>query len=567
MIVLGLLEVVGVASIMPFMAVVSNPQMVEENEYINFLYVSGGFDTHSDFTVFLGFVMLCVIILTNGYSAFMKWKITYFVRMQGYRLEVRLLKYYLSQPYVFFLNRSTPEMEKNILTEIERFAGGIVHPGLEAISKIVVILFIFLLLIIVDPIVAFGVFFVLGGSYMSLFLFIKNRQRALGVQTVKAIQKRYTLVNQIMSGVKEVKLRGIEGAYVKRYAGPAYNYSKYLAQNLLVAQLPRYALEALAFGSLIVIIILSILRGDGGVDIMPMLSLYAFAGYRLLPSLQTVFSSLTKFKFHLPILNILADDFGNYTSVDFGKSSKKLDLNKEIELYKVSYTYPIAHKPSLDQLNLTINPNTTVGIVGSSGAGKTTLVDILLGLLNIDSGDFRVDGIDITPHNIQAWRNGAGYIPQSIYLTDDTIAANIAFGISKDDVNFEDIIKAGKLAMLDQFVNTLPEGYMTVIGERGVRLSGGQRQRIGIARALYSDPSLLIMDEGTSSLDGITEDIVMESINNMAHQKTIVIIAHRIATVKECDVIHIMDNGKIIESGTYNHLLKNNIKFRNMAKV
>ena len=567
MIVLGLLEVVGVVSIMPFMAIVSSPQIVEENVYINFLYVSGGFDNQSSFTVFLGFVMLSVIILTNCYSAFMKWKITYFVRMQGYLLEVRLLKYYLSQPYVFFLNRSTPDMEKNILTEIERFAGGIVHPGLEAISKIVVISFIFILLVIVDPVVAFGVLFVLGGSYISLFLFINKRQKAIGVETVKAIKKRYTLVNQIMSGVKEVKLREIEEAYVKRYAVPAYNYSNYLAQNLLVAQLPRYALETLAFGSLIVIIIISILRGNSGADIMPMLSLYAFAGYRLLPSLQTVFSNLTKFKFHLPILNNLVDDFVNYRSVDFGKSSEKLNLKKEIELSKVSYTYPNAHKPSLDQLNLIINPNTTVGIVGSSGAGKTTLVDIFLGLLNIDSGNFRVDGIDITPHNLQAWRNGAGYIPQSIYLTDDTIAANIAFGINKDDVNFEDIIKAGKLAMLDQFVNTLPDGYMTVIGERGVRLSGGQRQRIVIARALYNDPSLLIMDEATSSLDGITEDIVMESINNMAHQKTIIIIAHRITTVKECDIIHIMDNGRIIDSGTYKHLLKNNIRFRNMAKV
>ena len=567
MIVLGLLEVVGVASIMPFMAVVSNPQMVEENEYINFLYVSGGFDTHSDFTVFLGFVMLCVIIFTNGYSAFMKWKITYFVRMQGYRLEVRLLKYYLSQPYVFFLNRNTSDIEKNILTEVERFAGGIVHPGLEAISRVVVILFIFIFLIVIDPIVAFGVFFGLGGIYISLFLFVKNQQREIGVLTVKAIQERYSLVNQILSGVKEVKLRGLEGAYITRYRIPAFDYSMYLARNVIVAQLPRYALEVIAFGSLIIVIILSILKGNSGMDIMPMLSLYALAGYRLLPSLQTVFSSLTKFRFHLPILSILVDDFVNYKSVDFDTNREKLKLNKVLELNNVSYTYPNAHKPSVDQLSLTIMANTTVGIVGGSGAGKTTLIDILLGLLKIDSGNFQVDGIGMTQHNIQLWQNASGYIPQSIYLSDDTIAGNIAFGISKEDINFGEILKAGQLAMLDQFVDTLPDGYETVIGERGVRLSGGQRQRIGIARALYSDPSLLIMDEATSSLDGITEDIVMQSIDNMAHKKTIIIVAHRIATVKECDIIYIMENGKVVDSGTYDYLLKSNKNFRDMAKV
>ena len=567
MIILGILEVVGVVSIVPFMAVVANPQIVEENEYLNMIYVLGEFDNHSDFSVFLGFLMMCVIILINGYSAFMKWKITYFVRAQGYRLEMRMLKYYLSQHYVFFLNRSLPDIGKNILTEVERVVGGIVHPGLEVMSKGIVMIFIFALLIVVDPIVALSVFFLLGGSYLILFLLIKNKQKEMGLLTTAVIHDRFKLVNQVISGIKEIKLQGSEGSYVRHYDDFAKDYSNYLARNLIISQLPRYALETLAFGSIIVVIILSILRGDSGSDIIPMVSLYALAGYRLLPSLQTIFSSLTKIKFHLPILDILTDDLSKFTSANFDRSKTKLEVNKNIEFHAISYTYPNAQNPSLDQLNLVIEPNTIVGIVGGTGAGKTTLIDLLLGLLSIEYGRLSVNGVDITPQNIQSWQNSLGYVPQSIYLTDDTIASNIAFGIDEDNINFEDVVKSGEMAMLGQFIDTLPDGYMTMVGERGVRLSGGQRQRIGIARALYSKPNVLIMDEATSALDGITEDTVMQSIKKISHKKTIILIAHRLTTVEQCDVIHVMDNGKIVDSGTYDYLLENNNEFRKMAKV
>jgi ABC-type multidrug transport system fused ATPase/permease subunit len=568
MIILGVLEVAGVVSIVPFMAVAANPLAAEENQYLNMIYTLGGFENYSDFSIFLGIVMLSIIILMNGFSAFMKWKITYFIRRYGYNLEMRLMKFYLNQPYIYFLNRNSSDIGKNVLTEVERVAGGIIHPLFEALAKIVVVLFIFITLIVVDPMVAFSVVVFLGGTYVLLFLFVKNKQKEIGVLTSSVIRERYLLVNQIISGIKEIKLRGTEGDYIERYKEPTSNYSKYLAQNVVVSQLPRYALEVLAFGSIILIVIASISQGKTGKDLIPIMSLYVFAGYRLLPSLQVIFSSLTKYKFHLPILDSLSKDLSkSFVPVNFIKSKQKLKLNNTIEINSVNYTYPNARAPSLNNLNLTIDVNTTVGIVGGSGAGKTTLIDLLLGLLPIKSGSMKVDESNITSDNIDDWKNSIGYIPQSIYLTDDTIANNIAFSAFESNVNLQKVINSGKIAMLDQFIDTLPDGYLTMVGERGVRLSGGQIQRIGIARALYDNPDVLIMDEATSALDGITEDLVMQSINNMAHKKTIVIIAHRMSTVKQCDIIHVMDNGSIVDSGSYEYLLENNKKFRRMAKI
>jgi len=567
MVLLGGFEVAGVMSIAPFMAVVSNPQIIEENHYLNLAYKFGEFNSHSEFAIFLGLAMLCILVLTNAFTAFMEWQITYFVRRQGFRLEMRLLNYYLHQPYVFFLNKGLSEIGKNLLTEVDRIASGIVHPGLEIISRIIVILFIFLLLVFVNPMVAFVVFIVLGGSYIFLYLLMKNKQEKIGKLTTNAIHERYKLVNQIISGIKEIKLRNIEDDYAERYYMPASSNADYLAKNHVVSSLPKYALETVAFGGIIFVIVLLISQGNSGEEIIPLMALYVFAGYRLLPSFQHVYSSLTKFKFSLPVLNIVAGDLSKKVTRRLNKKKDKIEVKEGFDFRSVNYAYPQSNKLAINQLSLKINSNTTVGIVGSSGAGKTTLIDLLLGLLPIESGSFHVDGVEITPENIQSWRNNVGYIPQRVYLSDETIANNIAFGVENGNYDLQKITESGNMAMLDQFVDDLPNGYETMIGDRGIRISGGQIQRIGIARALYSNPSVLVMDEATSALDGITENTVMEAINSLSHKKTIIMIAHRISTVKQCDVIHVMDKGEIVDSGTYESLLKNNVQFRMMAKV
>jgi ABC-type multidrug transport system fused ATPase/permease subunit len=292
------------------------------------------------------------------------------------------------------------------------------------------------------------------------------------------------------------------------------------------------------------------------------------AGYRLMPALQQIYRGFTNIKFNLPAFETLVRDFSS--SKDEKVEQKKhvqIPFKDKFEISQLSFSYESSYTKTLDELNLIVYPNTTVGIVGSTGAGKTTLIDLILGLLVPESGSISLDGVEINKHNISAWQNIIGYVPQSIYLTDDTIEANIAFANSRDEINIDKVIKAAKMANLHEFITTLPEQYKTFVGERGVRLSGGQCQRVGIARALYHDPKVLVLDEATSSLDGITENAIMDAINNLSHKKTIIMIAHRLSTVKGCDLIHFMSNGKIIENGTYQQLIASNEEFKKMASI
>ena len=269
-----------------------------------------------------------------------------------------------------------------------------------------------------------------------------------------------------------------------------------------------------------------------------------------------------------PISKAVKNDFSNSISETVEQKNHTSNSFKDkLEISQLSFSYENSDTKTLDKLNLTVYPNTTVGIVGSTGSGKTTLIDLILGLLVPESGSISLDGVEINKHNISAWQNNIGYVPQSIYLTDDTIEANIAFAKSRDEINIDKAIKAAKMANLHEFITTLPEQYKTFVGERGVRLSQGQCQRIGIARALYHDPKVLVLDEATSSLDSITENAIMDAINNLSHKKTIIMIAHRLSTVKECDLIHFMSNGKIIESGTYQQLIESNEEFKRMANL
>ena len=292
------------------------------------------------------------------------------------------------------------------------------------------------------------------------------------------------------------------------------------------------------------------IKVDNSTVILPMISLYAMAGYRLMPALQAVYSGMATIKFSIPAFNIVIDAFSQTDTKDLTQTNQDLlSFENNIEIKQVSFSYKNSNSYVLDDLNLKITHNTTVGLMGSTGSGKTTLVDILLGLLTPDNGSIFVDQTEINQVNLASWQKNIGYVPQNIYLTDDTIERNIAFSEFENTIDTERVKKAAIMANLDVFINTLSEKYQTFVGERGIRLSGGQRQRIGIARAIYHNPKVLVLDEATSSLDGITENAIMDAIQNLSHKKTIIIIAHRLSTLIECDIIHMLANGKIIDSG------------------
>ena len=430
-----------------------------------------------------------------------------------------------------------------------------------------VALALLILLLVVDPLLALAVGLVLGLAYAGIFVVVSGWLNRLGVARVKANQARYTAVSEAFGAAKEVKVGGLEQAYTQRFAKPAEIYAKGQATAQIIARLPRFALEAVAFGGMLLVMLYLMTKSGSFAAALPIIALYAFAGYRLMPALQQIYGAFTQLRFAGPALDALHKDLMSLQAADaLHGNLTPLPLTQAINLNQVSYRYPNASQLALNGIDLTIPAHSTVGFVGTTGSGKTTTVDVILGLLEPQEGSLSVDGQTITAANRWQWQRSIGYVPQHIYLADDSVAANIAFGVNAKDIDQQAVERAAKIANLHEFVlNDLPQGYATTVGERGVRLSGGQRQRIGIARTLYHNPQVLILDEATSALDNLTEQAVMEAVNNLGHDITIILIAHRLSTVRQCDQIYLLERGEVKASGTFDELSASNQQFAAMA--
>jgi len=565
--IMSVLEVLGVASIAPFIGVVTNPSIIHHNEYLSFIYEYLDFSSDKSFIIATGAMVIFILVFSNSFNAFMTWKITMFSKMHGHMLSMRLLSRYLNQPYSFFLTRNTSDLGKNILTEITRCIDGAIFPALNIASKIIVSVFLLIFLLSIDPVLALVVSTVLCGSYLLIYKLVRRNLSTIGVNSTNAVLNRFKITNEALSGIKDIKLRGNENKFLQYFSIHSKNDAKYNAQSLLISTLPRYALETIAFSGIILIIIYFVSNDAKTDQLIPLLSLYALAGFRLMPAVQQIYSGFSQVKYNLPALLLLIEDLklNNRNSGNIDVPVEHLVFKNEIKLESIDFSYPNTSKNILDDFSLSVSCNTTVGLIGTTGSGKTTIVDIILGLLEPSSGKFFIDDTELTSDELPRWKQKLGYVPQFVYLIDDTIESNIAFGLSENEIDLKQVKNAAKLAELDEFIMSLPMQYKTKVGERGVRLSGGQLQRIGIARALYYNPTVLIMDEATSSLDGNTEDVILEAIHNLGHKITIIMIAHRLSTLKECDVIHILKDGRIIESGNYEQLFKSNDEFRKLA--
>ena len=365
-----------------------------------------------------------------------------------------------------------------------------------------------------------------------------------------------------------MKVAGLEKHYTKYFAEPAKVYSKNVANASIVGGLPRYVLEILVFGGMLLIILYLMTKSGSFVNVVPIIALYAAVCYRLIPALQSIYAATTQLRFISPALDQIYQDFKSLKQIKILKDDNTLTFNNSITLKNVCYNYPNTSRTALKNINITIPVKNTIGLVGSTGSGKTTTVDIILGLMEAQKGTLEVDKTVITKQNFRAWQRTIGYVPQHIYLFDDSIASNIAFGVESENINQATVEKVSKIAKLHDFVvNELPKKYETTIGERGVRLSGGQRQRIGIARALYHNPQVLILDEATSALDNQTEKAVMDAVNNLRKNITIILIAHRLSTVKKCDKIFFLEKGEIQNEGTFDKLIKVSENFRLTANI
>ena len=547
---MALLDMIGVASILPFMAVLTNPDIVNTNIILNKIFNSleiFGIENNQEFLFFLGVLVFILLVVSLLFKAFVTYVQVQFIQMRQYSLGKRLVTGYLQQPYSWFLNRHSADLGSTVLSEVSRVVGSGLKPFMALIASSMVAIAITILLIITDPKLALVVTISLGTAYGIVYKFIRSYLDRIGKESLISNELRFTAISESFGAAKEVKIGGLEETFIKRFSDSSKTFAKHSATSTVINQLPRFALEIVAFGGIMLIILYMMMQTGNFNKTLPIITLYAFAGYRLMPALQQIYASFTNLAFVGPALDALIEDLKNLKKPETNQDSGTLLFNKMIKLKNVHYNYPNTARTALKDVSLTIPVKTSVGIIGPTGSGKTTIVDIILGLLEPQKGSIEVDEQIITPKNTRAWQRLIGYVPQHIYLSDDTIAANIAFGLNSEDINQDVIEKVSKIANLHKFViNELPNKYQTTIGERGVRLSGGERQRIGIARALYHNPKLLILDEATSSLDNETEKLVMESVNNLSKGLTIISIAHRLNTVKKCDIIFELENGRII---------------------
>ena len=568
------IEMAGVASIMPFMVVVINPEHIFTNSWLSYFYNLLNFNNEKSYLIFLGICVLTMLIISNLFKALVVWITLKYDNHLNYTISKRLLQSYMLRPYIFFLDQNTSNLGKNILAEVRTVIAGVLSPFAKIISNILLILFIMTLLIIVNPMIAIIMVTILGGSYSLLFYAARNKLSTIGVNQVYANSMKYKTASEALSGIKDIKILNREVFFLERYANFANLHARNNVTAGTISQVPRYFFEIIAFGGILLLVLYFLRTGSGASQMIPLLSLYAFAAYRLMPALQEAFSAISTMRYSVPSLKIVHRDIFNskWKLPKIFHQSKQnfspLSFKSSLQLNNVSYQYPNAKDFAVKDLSISVQPFTKIGFVGSTGSGKTTTVDIILGLLSPHSGNLTVDGVAINEFNLSQWQLNLGYVPQHIYLSDDTITRNIAFGVPDSDIDMEFVFQAARIANLDKFIeNDLENGYDTIVGERGIRLSGGQRQRIGIARAMYRDPSILIFDEATSALDGVTEERVMSSIRALAGKKTILIIAHRLTTVKDCDVIYLLKDGRIIEAGNFEQLRSVSTWFRAAAKT
>lgn len=561
MLFMGVFDVVGVASVMPFMALVSDPQVIQTNEYLSWLYNALRFTDEKAFLLFSGLAVVALIIISTCFRALTLYKIYQFTFNREHSISLALIGGMLNHPYKWFLNQHSSELGKSVLFDVREVVSRCLLTFMMLLSSGFVAFLIVVMLTFVDPKTAITVFLFYFIVYVCLYSGVQKLLEKIGTEKLKSNGIRYKVTSEAFSLIKDLKILGKEDHYASLFSQATKKFVDKEIITQSISSLPRYGIEMVTFVGLILILLLNLSSESDLLEIIPIISLYAFSIYRLMPALQNIFSSLTLFKASASVLDSLSLKFGEISSpVVDGPNVKRLQLKSEILMSNVNFSYFGATKKAIAGVDMRISANQITGIIGSTGSGKTTTVDLLLGLLIADEGSLTVDGVKISESNVRQWQKSIGYVPQQITLIDDTVAANIALGVAPDEIDMEFVKSAAKVADIHEFiVSELRDGYGTEVGDNGVRLSGGQRQRIGIARALYNKPDMLVLDEATSALDNETEQVVMDAVNNLGRRVTVVIIAHRLSTLAQADIIYKLDNGRLHSSGIYSDIVSSQV--------
>ena len=506
-------------------------------------------------------VVLGMMVLVGAYTikalflGFLAWRQMRFVYGVQADLSQRLFMGYLNQPYTFHLQRNSAQLIRNVVNETNQFTQGALIVGMMLLTEILVLFGILILLLMVELLGALLILGVFGLSGWGISRLTKSRLLRWGEARQLHDGLRIQHLQQGLGGAKEVKLLGREGDFFAQYQIHSRGSARVGQWQSTLLQLPRLWLELLAVSGLAVLVLVMIGQGKPLGALLPTLGLFAAAAFRFMPSVNRVLSAIQNLRYSLPVIDMLYNELRLFERDERPPQSRPLIFREMLTLDQVSFQYSTAEHQALRNISLSIPHGSTVGFIGGSGAGKSTLVDVILGLLPPATGVVKVDGINIQT-NLRSWQDHIGYVPQTIFLTDSTLRNNIAFGLPPDQIDEAGIWRVIQAAQLEQFIKDLPQGLDTMVGERGVQLSGGQRQRIGIARALYHDPQVLVLDEATSSLDAATERGVMDSVRALRGDKTIIIVAHRLSTVEHCDYLYRLEHGMVVEEGKAAEVLK-----------
>jgi len=570
---MSIAEVVSVLSIGPFMALVGDINQLQGQGFLAEWYKELEFNSTTDFLLLIASCVLGILVIATFISIFTVWRLSMYAAEIGADLSSRLYRYYMRQAWLFHASGNSNQLTNKIAQECERVTSGIFTPLMQMNAKLFMALLMCIAIFLYTPWIA-----VLGAvtfyiTYYFLYKTVRQRLSDNGETITSEQASRFKLMGEGFGGIKDILLLGRQSTFNHRFTEASKNFANAKGKTQVYGQVPRYAVELIAFGSVITLMMYLLITHNGNLgSILPVLSIFVLAGFKLLPAFQQIYFSLSQIRGNLSgFESIRSDLFSSLEGSEDHLSKEdtvdsKLSIKNSIKLHNVSFQYPETSKPALFNLNIEIPVNKVIGLVGSSGSGKSTAIDILLGLISPKEGSVIIDEKRLTEHNIRAWQNSLGFVSQTIFLADSSIKENIAFGLPIEDIDDKRIEKAIQLAHLEQFISELPQGFETRVGERGVQLSGGQRQRVGIARALYNDADILVLDEATSALDGITEELIMDAIHDFSGKKTIIMIAHRITTVEQCDHIYLMDKGAVIDQGSYSYLSANNKVFQRMAR-